>query len=579
MVAGKILALMTSGRGLLAGSALAGTLAALLALSPYLAAALAFAELTAPNPDSDRLLLIGLAAVAGVAARHAFFGLSTALSHLIAFRVQKELRLRLAAKLSWVPLGWFDDTAKGRVRSILLDDVEATEDGIAHLIPETSAALLAPALVLVALVVVDWRLTVLTLVPMVVGMWLLGRLLKSGEGPTRDYIEIQAKLAETTAEIADGLPTVRMFDQAEQATQRAFGMFALMTRFSNDWMRGAVVPGGLAQILLSSHLLVVAPAGLLMAAAGQISVTTLAVFLALALGLGDIFGAIQGISHRVMRQFQHLDNIETIFALPEMPEAETKGTIGPAAIDLDQVGFAYGARAVIDGISVRVEPGRSLALVGPSGSGKSTLVRLVARFLDVRSGAVRIGGVDVRDMSAEDLHARLAVVFQDVFLFAGTIADNIRLGRADASDADIAAAAKAARAHDFICALPNGYDTLVGERGHGLSGGERQRISIARAVLKNAPVLILDEATAFADPENEAEIQTAIAELARERTMIVIAHRLHTITHVDEILVLDQGRVAERGRHDDLVAAGGLYARMWAAQQAVRSYRHVSRGA
>ncbi|NJO53413.1 MAG: hypothetical protein HC829_00015 [Bacteroidales bacterium] len=173
---------MRDGRLLLAGSAFAGTLAALLALSPYLAAALAFAELTSPNPDSDRLLLIGLAAVAGVALRHLFFGLSTALSHLIAFRVQKELRFRLAAKLSRVPLGWFDDTAKGRVRSILLDDVEATEDGIAHLIPETSAALLAPLLVLVALVVVDWRLTILTLVPMVAGMWLLGRLLKSGEG-------------------------------------------------------------------------------------------------------------------------------------------------------------------------------------------------------------------------------------------------------------------------------------------------------------------------------------------------------------------------------------------------------------
>ncbi|BBF92024.1 HlyB/MsbA family ABC transporter [Blastochloris tepida] len=577
-VARRILALMTGGQLLLAGSAAAGTLAALLALAPYLAAALAFVELTSSSPDRDRLLLIGLAGVAGLIGCHAFFGLSTALSHLIAFRVQRDLRLRLAAKLARVPLGWFDDTAKGRVRSILLDDVEATEDGIAHLIPETSAALLAPLLVLVALVVVDWRLTVLTLVPMVVGMWLLGRLLKTGEGPTRDYIEIQARLAETTAEIADGLATVRLFDQAEQASRRAFDMFALMTRFSNDWMRGAVVPGGLAQILLSSHLLVVASVGLLMAAAGDVSTATLAVFLALALGLGDIFGAIQGISHRVMRQVQHLDNIDSILCLPEMPESASKGAIGPAAVELDTVGFAYGARAVLDCISVRVEPGRSLALVGPSGSGKSTLVRLIARFLDAQSGAVRIGGVDVRDMSAEDLHARLAVVFQDVFLFAGTIADNIRLGRAGASDADIVAAAKAARAHDFIAALPNGYDTLVGERGHGLSGGERQRISIARAILKDAPILILDEATAFADPENEAEIQTAIAELARGRTMIVIAHRLHTITHVDEILVLDQGRIAERGRHDDLVADGGLYARMWAAHQAVRSYRHASRG-
>ncbi len=574
-VALRLFAMMRERRWLLLLSIIFGTLAALLSLAPYAAAAVALVAILQGQVDWHWIGLVGAAALATVAGRHLFFSLATGLSHRIAFQTQQELRLALAAKLARVPLGFFDDRSKGELRTILLDDVEGVEDGMAHLVPELSAAIVAPVVALVLLAVIDWRLTLLALLPIALGLVLIGRVMKQGEGPTHDYLAIQSRMAETVAEMADGLPTVRAFNQDEQATARTQRIFAEMTHFSDAWMRHAVVPGSAAQVLLSSHLLFAAPAGLLMAAQGWLSATTLAAFLAIAYGLGDVFASLQGISHRLMRQVQLLDRIDAVMAAPELPVSATPAEPADKLLRFKNVGFSYGARQVLHGVDFTVAPGRCLALVGPSGSGKSTLARLIARFHDVGSGAVSIGGVDIREMAPDALNRAVSFVFQEVFLFAGTIADNIRLGRPDADDDAVIDAARRARAHDFIAALPRGYETIVGERGLGLSGGERQRISIARAILKDAPILVLDEATAFADPENEALIQDAIAELSRERTLIVIAHRLHTIVHADEILVLDAGQVAERGSHAKLIVQGGLYARLFAAHEAVASHRHA----
>lgn len=575
-VAARLLRMMRHRRGLLALSVLCGTLSALLSLAPYLAAAFVFAALFAGPPDWNWVAGIGLAGLAGVAGRHLLFSLATGFSHRIAFATQEELRLALAAKLDRVPLGFFDERSKGELRTLLLDDVEGIEDGMAHLVPELSAAVIAPLVAMLALALLDWRLTLLALLPLAAGLVLVGRVMKRGEGPTHDYLKIQTRMAETVAEMADGLPTVRAFNQDEQATDRTRRIFAEMTRFSDAWMRHAVVPGSAAQVLLSSHLLVAAPVGLLMAANGSLAPATLAAFLAILYGLGDVFASLQGISHRLMRQVQLLARIDAVLAAPELPRSAQPAISQGASIAFRQVSFSYGARRVIDSVDLTLAPGRCLALVGPSGSGKSTLARLAVRFHDVEAGAILIGGVDLRAMAPDALNARIGCVFQDVFLFSGTIAENIRLGAPQASLNQVVEAAKRARAHGFILALPQGYDTVIGERGAGLSGGERQRISIARAILKDAPILILDEATAFADAENEALIQDAVATLAERRTLIVIAHRLHTIAQADEIVVLDAGRVAERGTHSQLIAAGGLYARMWAAQQEVQAHRHAS---
>lgn len=575
-VAGRLLALMRRRRGLLLLSVLCGTASALLSLTPYVAAALALAALLDGTATASWLTSLGLAALAGVAGRQALFALSTGLSHHIAFATQEELRIELAAKLARVPLGFFDDRSKGELRTVLLDDVEGVEDGMAHIVPELSAAIVAPLVAILLLAWIDWRLTLLALLPLCLGMVLIGRVMRQGEGVTRDYLQIQARMAETVAEMADGLPTVRAFNQDGQATARARRAFAEMTELSENWARHAVVPGSVAQVSLTSHLLFAAPAGLLMAAAGWIGTGALAAFLAVTYGLGDVFSSLQGISHRLMKQVELLDRIDAVLAAPELPAPAQPEAPADASVRFVGASFSYGSRRVLDGIELSVAPGRCLALVGPSGSGKSTLARLIARFHDVEAGAIEIGGADVRKIAPDILNAHVAYVFQDVFLFAGTVAENIRLAKPDATDDEVIAAARAAQAHDFITALPDGYGTLLGERGFGLSGGERQRISIARAILKDAPILVLDEATAFADSENEALIQDAIAALARQRTLIVIAHRLHTIAHADMIAVLDAGRVTEQGSHAELLAKDGLYAAMWRAQEEVRRHRHAS---
>jgi ATP-binding cassette subfamily B protein len=574
----RLFRLMQPRRVVLTLAIICATLAALTSLLPYLAVALTLIELVSPIPDWRWIFTIGVGAIAAVIAERTLFGLATGLSHAVAFGTQRDLRFELAEKLARVPLGYTDEKSKGEIRSTLIDDIEILEDGMAHLVPEVSAAVIAPVITLIVMFLIDWRLALLMVLPIIVGMALLSLMMKRGEGPTRDYFNLFSRMATTSAEIADGLPTVRAFNQDEQATARARDVFAEMTRFSNAWLHKSVLPGSAAQVLLSSHLLFVGPAGLLMAASGWVSTATLAAFLAIAYGFGDLFAAVHGISHRLMMQVQLLERIDGLKAAVELPAPVTSQTPHDGSVSFENVSFAYGTRTVLSNVSFKVEAGQCLALVGPSGSGKSTIAKLVARFHDVAAGAVRIGGVDARELDSDALHRHVAYVFQDVFLFGGTVVDNIRLGRSDARDEEVIAAAKSAQAHAFIERLPQGYQTELGERGYGLSGGERQRISIARAILKDAPILVLDEATAFADPENEAQIQDAIARLAQGRTIIVIAHRLHTIVHADEILVLDQGRVVERGRHGDLIAAKGLFARMWEAQEEARTYRHASQG-
>lgn len=572
-----LLGLMRPYPGMLALSIASGVASAGLAIAPHLAVAYAVIELLEPAPDWRNVLVAGLAAAVAVLLRHGLFAVSTAASHTIAFACLHDLRIAIAERLARVPLGFFDTRSKGQLRSTLLTDIDALEDGMAHLVPETSAAVVTPVVAFLVMLVIDWRLCLLALLPTVLGIALMGRLMSRSETATRRHFALMARLNEAATEMADGLATVRAFNQDGQAVERVKSVFRDEARFADDWISAAVVPGTTAQVVLSSHLLFVGPIGLAMAASGLIPISTLAVFLFVAAGMTDLFAAIQGIGHRLGRQAQILERIETLRRAEILSEDSPGLRPVDGTVAFDRVCFSYGARRVVDDVSFTVEPGKSLALVGPSGSGKSTIARLIARFHDAESGTVSVGGTRVRDCATEHLHAHIGIVFQDVFLFGGTVADNIRLGRADATDDEVVAAAKAARADIFIDRLPQGYETRVGERGYGLSGGERQRISIARAILKNAPILILDEATSFADAENEALVQDAIAEVARGKTLIVIAHRLHTITHVDEIAVLDRGRIAERGSHQALLGAGGLYARMWRAQEETRFPVHAPR--
>lgn len=556
------------------------SLAALFSLAPYLAVALTFVVLFKPSPDPHLLLVVGIAGIVAVLIEKVLFATATAISHTVAFDIQRAIRLDLAQKLQRVPLGFFDETSKGEIRTVLVDDIETIEDAVAHLVPEASAAVIAPLIVIVAMTMIDWRLALLLLCPIILGSMMLDRMMTIGKGPTRDYFALVDKVSHVSAELVDSLPTVRAFNQDGQAIGRARDTFRELTRFTRRWVELAVAPGATAQVMLSSHLLFSGPAGLMMASAGLISLPMLAVFLAVAYGFGDLFSALHGISYRLTMQARILDRIDALERAVEFPVTKDAVTPRDASVVFEHVNFAYGTREVLSDVSFTVRPGKCLALVGPSGSGKSTVARLIARFHDVNAGRVLIGDADIKHVAPDLLNRSVSFVFQDVFLLSGTIADNIRLGDPDASDDDVIAAARAAQVHGFIISdLPDSYQTVVGERGLGLSGGERQRISIARALLKNAPILVLDEATAFADAENEALIQSAIAILAEGRTLIVIAHRLHTIMQADEILVLDGGRIVERGSHEPLLKAQGLYSRMWEAQAGAAHTKRAEREA
>ena len=374
----------------------------------------------------------------------------------------------------------------------------------------------------------------------------------------------------SVVEYLAGMAVVKIFNRTGESFAETSEAVHEYAQIETDWARDFIPLGGTFYGLVLTNIVFILPTGLFLLAAGSIDLPTLLFFVILGANYSQPLLKLFNQFH----QLAHISMGSMLVAeiLSSSPQSDSGRKVTPAGHDVafENVHFGYGAHDVLHGIDFTAKAGSVTALVGPSGSGKSTIASLIPRFWDVRTGRVTIGGVDVREIGHDQLMETVAFVFQDTFLFSDTIAANIRFGKPDATDAEVEAAARAARAHDFIIALPDGYATRLNEQGRILSGGERQRIAIARAILKDAPVIVLDEATAFADPDNEAAIQEAIEALTVGRTLIIVAHRLHTVSAADSILVVDKGRIVETGRHDDLLANGGLYARLWEDYTATR---------
>ncbi|MCM5552969.1 ABC transporter ATP-binding protein [Pleomorphomonas sp. NRK KF1] len=504
----------------------------------------------------------GLALLA-VVVGYGLMGLAVGLSHVVAFDVLCRLRLALARHLARLPIGWFADRKSGDAKKLIIDEPESMELIFAHGIPEGVSALATWVAVSVWLFLVDWRMALATVAVTPVAFVLISTGMARGARRAADYQRAGARMNASVVEFLAGMAVVKIFNRTGESfaeTARAVRAYA---EVETAWAEDYLPLGGTFYALVLTNVVVILPVGAFLMAAGSLDLATLVLFVILGANysqpLMKLFNQFHTLAHISMGSTRIAE------ALAAEPQADSGRTVALASHDVvfDEVSFGYGKEEVLHRVSFTAPAGSVTALVGPSGAGKSTVASLVARFWDPRSGRVTLGGVDLREIGLSQLMDMVAFVFQDSFLFSDTIAANIRFGNPKASDAEVEAAARAARAHDFIMAFPDGYATRLGDRGQLLSGGERQRIAIARAILKDAPVIVLDEATAFADPDNEAAIQEAIGELTAGRTLLVVAHRLHTIMSADQILVVDGGRIAEAGRHDDLVAKGSLYARLW----------------
>lgn len=564
-VATGLRAVLSPARRPLAVAAALQVVGALAALAPYLAVVGIARELLADAP-ADRGAVWSWVVVAGLGflIRTGCAAAAYTISHRADADVAAGLRRAMADRLGRVPLGWFTARSSGRVKRALTDDVTAIHHLVAHAINDLVAAVVTPVVALVYLFVLDWQLALVCLVPLIAWFVLTAVMSRDEAARMARWNAELEKVDAAVIEYVDGIAVVKAFGQADRAQDRYRRAGDDLARFLGEWIGPMHRLEAVASVLISPPVLLVVALG-----AGVWLGTEpaeLIAFTMLVVGLGAPVLAIGfgALAMQVARAAA--DRIAGVLATPELPHARVPVVPNGTRVDFEGVRFSYDGRGyALDGIDLTLAPGSVTALVGASGSGKSTLARLLPRFWDVDAGSVRIGGVDVRDLAEHELYRHIGFVFQETSLLRTSIRDNIALARPAADAATIEAAARAAAIHERILTLPRGYDSEVGVDAQ-LSGGEAQRIAIARAIVADAPILVLDEATAFADPESEAAVQDALSRLIAGRTLLVIAHRLHTIRGADRIVVLSRGRVVETGHHDELLAAAGEYARMWAAQ-------------
>ncbi|MCG8549994.1 MAG: ABC transporter ATP-binding protein/permease [Desulfobacterales bacterium] len=489
------------------------------------------------------------------------------ISHLGAFRLEQILRTRLSDHLAKLPLGFITSTGSGTLKKVLVDDVNMLHAFVADSTPFIGKSLAGPVISLVMMFLIDWRLALVSIAVLLLGGVFMRLAMRDNEVLRKKYDESQEMINSAVIEFVQAMPVVRTFDAGTSSFKRytkALDEFRVAVKSWYDYSGNASRMG----ILILSPmptLAAVTAAGIFFVSAGTLAFPNFIALLMISTGMADAMMPLMWLNNFIKKSEAGALRIQDIMAMETMPVTGHPEAPEDASVVFEQVSFRYENRAryALHDVSFEVPQGTVTALVGPSGAGKTTAARLIPRFWDVEKGRIRIGGTDVRDMLPETLMNHVSFVFQDTFLFNDTIAGNIRLAKPDAPDEEIYAAAKASQIHDFILSLPNGYDTVAGDRGLRLSGGQKQRITIARAILRNAPIVVLDEATAFADPENEEEIIRAVSSLMHGKTVIIIAHRLSTIRDVNQIVVFDQGRVAEKGRHGELIGNKSVYAVLW----------------
>ncbi len=561
-------------RGSLAGIVTLSVVGAASGVVPFIAivelARTLLPALSGQAIDAGRVWAIVIVAVIALFVSFGTAFAAGAVGHFADAELQLSLRQRIIRHLQRLPLGWFDQRSSGTVRKLVENDVVALHQLVAHAIQDVVTAITVPVISLVYLFVVQWQIALAALVPLVATLLLYPLMMRGGAEKYQQYDDSAVRLSGATVEFVHGIAVVKRFGQLGRSHRRYREATKEYVEFVGKWTNDTAVMFTIIELVTSPVVVLV---WLLAAGAWLVGIGAAApigVLPGVLLGLGLTSPLMKlGSSAQFLRNATKAQqSLAAFFALPPVSQPAAPQLPEGRDVAFQDVSFSYdGEHRVLHEIAASCAPGTVTALVGASGSGKSTLAKLVPRFYDAEAGRVAIGGSDVREIVSADLYREVGFVFQDVQLLRASLADNIRLTRPSATDEEVTAAARAAQVHDRILRFPRGYDSVVGEDAN-LSGGEAQRVTIARALLADAPVLVLDEATAFADPDSEAAIQQALSTLAADRTVLVIAHRLHTITGADRILVLDEGRIVERGSHAELVAAGGRFAGMWADYQA-----------
>ena len=500
-----------------------------------------------------------------------FHAASTTMSHKATFEVLANVRRRLTKKLARMPLGDVLDESSGTYKNIIVERVDSIETTLAHMIPEFTSNLIVPFVIFAYMLRIDWRLALLSLITVPVGGFFFLLMMRGSQESYQNTVVKTKALNDTAVEYIGGIEVIKAFGKAKTSYEK----FVVAAKEGADcfieWMRRCNVYQNAALVLMPATLLALLPFGVSFFMKRTVTAPDLLMLIILSLGLITPFVVAASYMDDITKMGTIIGEVTDILEKRELvrPEVLTEQPQG-TEIRMEDVRFAYKEKEVLHGVDLVIEEGTVNALVGPSGSGKSTIAKLIASFWDVGSGSITLGGVDIRNIPLDDYQKRIAYVSQDNYLFDMSVMENIRLGDPSATDEQVMEAAKKCGCHEFILGLEDGYDTICGGSGSHLSGGERQRISIARAMLKNAPIVILDEATAYTDPENEALVQRSVAKLVQGRTLLVIAHRLSTIASADQIILINEGNVEACGTQAELLASSELYRRMWQAHIAAK---------
>lgn len=500
------------------------------------------------------------------------FGLSTASSHYAAYHILEGLRNRLTERFLKAPLGEVTKHSIGQIKGIMVDKIEEIEPPLAHMIPEGSGHLVLPIVSMIALTVIDWRLFLASLITFPLSLICMGLTFQISGKNYDKYNDSIAQMNSNIVEYVDGIEVIKAFGREGQSYEKYADAITGYKTFVLKWLSSTWVTMKLAFALFPSTLLGVLPVALWLGADGTITAAQAALSVMLSMSMVGSLAKLEVMGNEIKKVQLTVEELQEYLEMPELPEKTTPVELKNYDVTLQDVHFTYEKSEVLHGIDLQLEQGSFTALVGPSGGGKSTVAKLISRFYDVTQGSITIGGVNIKDMPLSQLSDTISFVAQDNFLFRCSLMENIRMGNPKATDEEVYAAARAAQCEEFIEKLPLGYDTPAGDAGKRLSGGEKQRIAIARMILKNAPIIILDEATAFTDPENEDKIQKSIYELAKGKTLLVIAHRLSTIKNADNIVVLKDGNIEAQGTQEELLEKCPLYRNMWEAHIGAKNW-------